>query len=76
MFKFLHLSTIVKTGIVVIILGILTIPCIVLNGVDYQQTDIRWTDVGSWFRTGPMKVMHCCSICKYAHWNSFFLLCV
>lgn len=57
MCKCLPQSTITVTGIIVtILMGILTIPCIVLSGVDYQQTDMRWTSVGPWFRTGSLKV--------------------
>ena len=34
----------------------LSIICIVISGVDYQQTDMKWTDVGPWRHLAGIQV--------------------
>lgn len=36
--------------------GVLTIICIVIAGVDYQQTDFRWTSEGTWRYLASLQV--------------------
>ena len=49
MCKCLPKKTVLSLGLILtIFFGALSIICIVISGVDYQQTDMKWTDVGPW----------------------------
>ena len=57
MCKYLPKQTVLSLGLVLTILfGALSIICIVISGVDYQQTDMKWTDVGPWRHLAALQV--------------------
>ena len=57
MCKCLPKQTVLSLGLVLTILfGALSIICIVISGVDYQQTDMKWTDVGPWRHLAALQV--------------------
>ena len=57
MCKCLPKQTVLSLGLVLtIFFGALSIICIVISGVDYQQTDMKWTDVGPWRHLAALQV--------------------
>ena len=57
MCKCLPKQTVLSLGLVfTIVFGALSVICIVISGVDYQQTDMKWTDVGPWRHLAALQV--------------------
>ena len=57
MCKCLPKKTVLSLGLILtIFFGALSIICIVISGVDYQQTDMKWTDVGPWRHLAGIQV--------------------
>ena len=57
MCKCLPKSTVTSVGLgLTVMFGLLNVICIVISGVDYQQTDYKWTSIGPWRHMAALQV--------------------
>lgn len=57
MCKCLPKSTVTSMGLgLTVMFGLLNVICIVISGVDYQQTDFKWTSIGPWRHMAALQV--------------------